>query len=277
VADATEHDESPAEAQVGETADGAAGESVVETPESVDAPLAQVTDASTPGPEIAESVDGSDGDDVAAAIAAAGENVAADADAAAVAEMDSEPEPDTTTDGAADTESAPEGVADTEADAAAEPATESAADAETAAATEQSLDDIAPGTTGPDQVESSPEAAADGRSANKVSIWPFVIYDVLWLIFAGLLVWQFEALPQGAAIYEAELYPVALLVGLILLIAGPLLIFVSWIASWGRPGSSKGRLLISALIRGSVATLIGVAIWWIALLVLDQIRLGMLL
>ena len=100
---------------------------------------------------------------------------------------------------------------------------------------------------------------------------------MLWVVFAGLMVWQFEALPQGAAVYEAELYPVALMVGLILLIAGPLLIFVSWIASWGRPGSSKGRLLISALIRGSVATLIGVGVWWIALLVLDQLRLGMLL
>ncbi len=129
----------------------------------------------------------------------------------------------------------------------------------------------------PRQVAATSEAAAGGRSANKVSIWPFVVYDLLWVVFAGLMVWQFEALPAGAPVYEAELYPVAVMVGLILLIAGPLLIFVSWIAAWGRPGSTKGQLLISALIRGSVATLIGVGIWWTALLVLDQIRLGMLL
>ncbi len=43
--DATEHDESPTEVPAVETADGATGEAVVETPESADPPPVQVTDA----------------------------------------------------------------------------------------------------------------------------------------------------------------------------------------------------------------------------------------
>ena len=101
-----------------------------------------------------------------------------------------------------------------------------------------------------------------------------MIYDLLWAAFAGLLVWQLQTLPPGTAVYEAELYPTALLVGVILLVAGPLLILVSWIAAWGKPGSTKGRLFLSALVRGSVATLLGVSMWWIALIALDQLRLG---
>jgi hypothetical protein len=58
---------------------------------------------------------------------------------------------------------------------------------------------------------------------------------------------------------------------------GPLLILATWIASWGRSGYSKGAIFVSALLRGAVATTIGVAMWWIALMVLDQLRLGRLL
>ncbi len=137
---------------------------------------------------------------------------------------------------------------------------------------ESTFDDIAPGTVAAEGA-AAVEVVHD-RSANAVSIWPFVVYDLFWAAFAGLLIWQFQTLPAGTPVYEAELYPTALLVGVILVGAGPLLILVSWIASWGKPGSTKGRLFISALVKGSVATLLGVTMWWAALMVLDQIRLG---
>lgn len=121
-------------------------------------------------------------------------------------------------------------------------------------------------------------AAADvAQPATGVSIWPFVAYDVLWAIFAGILIWQLGSLPEGVAVYESSFYPVAVLGGVVLTITGPLLAITVWLTSIGRPGTTKGGLFVSAMVRGSVATLIGVVLWWGALIVLDQIRLGSVL
>jgi len=139
---------------------------------------------------------------------------------------------------------------------------------------EPTLDDIAPGTVVAEEHAAVTEVNV-GRDT--VSIWPFVVYDVIWAAFAGYLVWQLEMLPNSTAVFDAEIYPYAVLGGVALTIAGPLLILAVWIASWGKPGSTKGGLLVSSLIRGSVATLLGVVMWWGALMVLDQMRLGRLL
>ncbi|PKQ16802.1 MAG: hypothetical protein CVT67_03255 [Actinobacteria bacterium HGW-Actinobacteria-7] len=114
-------------------------------------------------------------------------------------------------------------------------------------------------------------------TTNKVSSIPFVIYDLLWVVFAALLVWRFIQIPQAQAVFESSLYPLAVLGGLVLTIAGPLLIVAVWIGSWKKDGSSKLSLFVSALVRGSIATLLGVALWWGALVLLDQLRLGRLL
>lgn len=113
--------------------------------------------------------------------------------------------------------------------------------------------------------------------AGTVSSTPFAIYDLLWLVFAGLLVWQFSELPREQAVFESSLYPLAVIGGIVLAAAGPLLIFAVWFASWGREGARKGALFVSSLFKGSVATIIGVALWWGALVLLDQLRLGRLL
>ncbi len=134
--------------------------------------------------------------------------------------------------------------------------------------------------------ETKPEAAAVVTAvapadavapATGVSIWPFVAYDVLWAVFAGILIWQLGSLPEGVAVYESSFYPVAVLGGVVLTITGPLLALTVWLTSIGRPGTTKGGLFVSAMVRGSVATLIGVVLWWGALIVLDQIRLGSVL
>lgn len=188
---------------------------------------------------------------------------------------------------AAELDEAAEPGADAESDSAAErdDADEQAADdleAALAEATanleaESTLDDIAPGTIAPDAEPDALEPTALPSAKDTVSIWPFVIYDVLWLAYAGALVWKFEQLPAGQAVFESPLYQTAVLAGVGLTVLGPVLIFATWFGSWGREGASKGALFISALIRGALATTAGVAMWWIALLVLDQLRLGRLL
>lgn len=120
------------------------------------------------------------------------------------------------------------------------------------------------------------DAIAFPDADTEVSIWPFVALDVIWLAFAGFIVWQLTQLPEGAAVYESGIYPLTLLGGLVLTAAGPVLIVVSWFAEKVRLAASSGHVFVSALMRGSLATLVGVALWWIALLAVDQIRLGRL-
>jgi len=112
------------------------------------------------------------------------------------------------------------------------------------------------------------------HAASRVSWWPFIVYDLFWLAFAGFMVWQFQQLPADVALFDSDLYPAFLLGGIVLTIAGPLLILAAWFASWGKPGAHKGHLFVSALIKGAIATAIGVTLWWGAILVLDQLRLG---
>lgn len=192
---------------------------------------------------------------------------------------------------------AAEAVLEPAAEAAAEPALQPEA-AETPAATAPEGDDLdAAIAQAADLVESEPatEAAAEDaagsehvedvpapqfvmpehdHAASRVSWWPFIVYDVFWVAFAGFMVWRFQQLPADVALYDSDLYPAFLLGGIVLTIAGPLLIFAAWFASWGKPGAHKGHLFVSALIRGAIATAIGVTLWWGAILVLDQLRLG---
>jgi hypothetical protein len=145
-------------------------------------------------------------------------------------------------------------------------------------ADDDSFDSIAPGTVAQDAVsQQEGDAALTVPVATTVSWIPFLVYDALWLIFAGLLIWQLAAVPATNAMYESELYSLAVLGGVVLAAVGPILILAVWIGSWGKEGARKGSLLVSALIRGSIATLAGVVIWWGALLLLDQLRLGRLL
>lgn len=131
--------------------------------------------------------------------------------------------------------------------------------------------------TEPAATEQAAVVETDERPRHAVPVWPFVAYDVVWAAFSAYLIWQLEMLPSDTAIFDARIYPYAVLGGVVLTMAGPLLLLVVWIASWGSPGTTKGGLFVSSLTRGSVATLLGVLMWWGALMVLDQIRLGRLL
>jgi hypothetical protein len=197
---------------------------------------------------------------------------------------------------AAEGEAAPDGVAEvveqleegTEAAVEAPEGAEATAEAapavgEAAAGVEpatESLDDIAPGTVtvaAAAAVEEAPDAALEEVEAPRttVSWWPFIGYILVWLGAAGYAVWQLEGLPAGQAAYETNFYSTAMLVGLSLLAAGPVLILIVWLASWiGRKGARIGLMFISALLKGASATLIGAMIWIGALLLIDYLRLG---
>lgn len=106
--------------------------------------------------------------------------------------------------------------------------------------------------------------------------WPFIIYGALWVVLsvaAGyMLVTQ---VPQGTPVYDSQVYTLTILGGIVLTIAGPVLILAVWLAEWFRRGDEMRRgLFLSALLKGSLATLFGVVVWWVTLIAVDAIRLG---
>ncbi len=140
-----------------------------------------------------------------------------------------------------------------------------------------------PDETGPAEVGGAQEAAADSRDLTLpddragIPLWPFIVYFGLWVVFAGLLVWQAMQAPAGVPVYELELYGISILVGLVLTALGPFLAIAVWLALWmARPGARAG-LFSRSLIIGAVTTLAGVALWMLALGAVDMLRLGRLL
>lgn len=125
--------------------------------------------------------------------------------------------------------------------------------------------------------ESAPEPAPEPVRRDEVSIWPFVAYVGVWLVYAGIVVWRFLSVPVGTAVYESAEYPIAIFGGITLAFAGPLLALAVWVAAWDRKDASRLGLFTSAALKGSIATLVGVSLWWVALVVIDQIRLGRIL
>lgn len=176
-----------------------------------------------------------------------------------------------------------------------------------AVAPESGFDDIAPGTVSaaeplaPQAAAQTPEAEAApvvapvaappvlaaapaaqppativavAGDSNSVSIWPFVAYVGIWALYAGALIWQLLQVPAGVALFDAPVYRLALAGGIALESAGLAMIVAVWYASWDRPGSTRYGLLVSALIKGAIAMFVGTCLWWVALIVLDRIRLG---
>ena len=135
--------------------------------------------------------------------------------------------------------------------------------------------------------EAAPEAVTAGEAEAQVAVdqaalprtsvswWPFVGYVVVWLGAAAYAVWQLQLLPAGQVAYETNLYMMSMAGGLMLLVAGPVLILVVWLASWiGRKGRRIGLMFISALVKGAAATMLGALIWIAAILITDYLRLG---
>jgi hypothetical protein len=144
-----------------------------------------------------------------------------------------------------------------------------------AAAVVTAAQPVAEPETDGDSADGKQMALPDDRAG--VPLWPFLVYFALWVVFAGLLVWQFLQAPAGTPIYEVGMYGTSILVGLVLTALGPLVAIAVWLVSWlARPGARKG-LFSRAFIIGAVTTLAGVALWLIALGAIDMLRLGRLL
>lgn len=114
---------------------------------------------------------------------------------------------------------------------------------------------------------------AVAAAPHKVASWPFLAYLAIWAVFAGLTAWQLVQLPAATPTVEAPVYPYTVLAGMVLTSAGPALVLMVWLGSLNG-SSGKGARFVDALLKGSVATVVGVMLWWASLVALDVLRLG---
>lgn len=180
-------------------------------------------------------------------------------------ETDSEPvaEPEVEADNGAPT---PELPFEGDEPATSEP-TESASSPDTANAAAEAVESQ-------DEPSAVEPVVADDRAIPFRHLWPFIVYDLTWVAFVGLLVWQLLALPPETAVYDSAIYAPMLYAGVILTAIGPLLVVPVWLLARRREGGKRQGLFATTLVAGACATLIGVALWWTALLVVDYVRLG---
>ena len=160
---------------------------------------------------------------------------------------------------------------------AAEPGESS--EAETEAAATSSLDEIEPGTVIQADAESAEAASAQlAVDSGSVPTWPFAVYVLVWLIAAGVGVWEFLQVPAGLAIFNNSMYATSIMAGIGLLILGPVLLLIVWaVTFFTRENARGGSLFVSAFIKGASATLLGAIIWMGALMLIDFLRVGRLL
>jgi len=140
---------------------------------------------------------------------------------------------------------------------------------------ESTLDDVAPGQVyeGRDDVEEQDDFEISGPRFG-APWWPFLIYLVAWIAFAGLGAWQLTQLPAGQVAYETDIYSLFVLGGLIMAAVGPILVLAVWLASWISSARQSKGLFSSAFIKGAFITLLGVALWWGTFMAVDFMRLG---
>ena len=156
-------------------------------------------------------------------------------------------------------------------------AEERISDAPVPEAASSTFDDIpAPDKTLPVEPPADSAAESDARNlVRRVPVWPFLLYVLLWLVLAGVAVWQLLALPAGQVVYESRTYGWMTLGGILMTAAGPLLALVVWYAVWwDAEKRQRTGLFSAALVRGALATFGGVVVWWGAIMIIDTLRLG---
>ncbi|MDP2183373.1 MAG: hypothetical protein Q8K99_12495 [Actinomycetota bacterium] len=111
----------------------------------------------------------------------------------------------------------------------------------------------------------------------RIPWWPFLVYGVLWIGLVAYAGTQISTAEGAVPAVEQIVYPYVVLAGLVLMLLGPLASIIVWLAVWLRAGvGRRGGLFTTALVRGSISTLLGVVAWWGALYVLDALRLGLI-
>jgi hypothetical protein len=124
-----------------------------------------------------------------------------------------------------------------------------------------------------DEPVSGPEGLARDRLAARL---PFGIYVGVWVVFAGVmsyLLWPAASGPFTGLPFYAYL----VLGGVALTVVGPLLGIVMWLVLRGRAdGIARAGLARAIFMRAAAATLAGDLVWWLALVLLDLHRAGVL-
>ena len=88
--------------------------------------------------------------------------------------------------------------------------------------------------------QSEGELASHPPQVARAPLWPFIVYDLVWLAFAAFVAWQLLALPTEVGVYDSALYETMLYAGVMLTAAGPLLILVTWLFARKAEGGSAG-------------------------------------
>ncbi len=171
----------------------------------------------------------------------------------------------------------------TESDAAEPDAEESEPPPEALAAPEPPPEaSAAPDTASEPEPEPEPATApatapCETPAAKPVAWWPYLVYLTLWAALVAASVYLLAGPDATGPALENPAYPNLLLATVALTAIGPLLAVFTWAFAWyaSSPGC-RGGLLTTALVRGASATLFGVLAWWVALVIIDALRLGML-
>lgn len=118
---------------------------------------------------------------------------------------------------------------------------------------------VAPASAGP--LESAPT-------------WPFAAYWAMWLVFSAATVFFLRQVPAGASLADTRSYGAMILGVLALVATSPLLIIAVWLVTVIGAQARKGAVFVSALVKGASFTFGGVLLWWLALTIVDMLRLG---
>jgi hypothetical protein len=132
----------------------------------------------------------------------------------------------------------------------------------------------APEETPAEQPTTGTISAGFDARPGRVPWWPFLVYELAWLVFAAVSIVRFSELPDGMAVYDSSSYSLMIYGGIALIILGALLSIAVWLLVRLQNGKGSEPIFARALMRGSSATLLGVALWWSALAYVDYVRLG---
>lgn len=124
-----------------------------------------------------------------------------------------------------------------------------------------------------DVVELTPHrrrAAAEAKASRPRLSWaPFAAYFAVWVVYSAVLVVLLRDTAE-LALLGSDTYRLAVIAGVALIAAGPLVALSAWAAARARATRGEG-LLSAAFLRGGLVTALGAATWFAALSVLDAL------
>jgi hypothetical protein len=134
----------------------------------------------------------------------------------------------------------------------------------------------------PEAVEALLDAEAEAgllepEPRDRIMSMPFFVYIAVWLLFTVAMVLALAGPAQAGGLDTAPVYPAFVFGGLFLTVVGPVLSLIVWsLARRRAPEGERRGLFASALLRGSLATFAGVALWWVGIIVLNYLKTGRL-